>query len=612
MLQNYSLKTVHEILLIDENKKATQGLKDLLRQNKTVRLLHHSNLTDGLLALSEHKAVTAIFLAAPAEKLQRYVAHIRKQFANTTLIVLTDVENTSEVNAIQHLIQDHILVANLEKATLDRVLRFAQERNRLIRQMDEGRHELRTPITAINGLCDLLLESEKDPERRTYLRSIRESSDLLLAVSKTLHPDAKTILESQPQVFDLEETLGNLMHIMRTNMEEQRVHLYHRILPEVPTHLEGDPVLLKQILINVLGNAIKFTGEGEVKLLVDTVPTEPEDDRIWLRFTVTDTGVGIPEEIQELIFQTYHRADNDIPGNGLGLAIVRRLVEEQGGTIQVRSKLGIGSTFDIQLPFRESVASVKKKLTLRPIKSNPIDLLLVEDHAINQLVTRHILEKELRHVRVTTASNGREALQILQQQTFQIVLLDLQMPVLDGYETIRRLRQTDNAMPVLAMTAHDDFGSDARFTEWGFTDYILKPFEPKELVQKIACYVKTESMSPNVYAHIDLSYLDLMADGDSQLRRLMLELLTKEMPSDFEKYQPLYEKRDWKELHRISHKMKTTLSFVGNEKLTRLNARIERIVKTRTDLGKLPDLLQQVQELYPKALEEVREELAEE
>ena len=118
-------------------------------------------------------------------------------------------------------------------------------------------------------------------------------------------------------------------------------------------------------------------------------------------------------------------------------------------------------------------------------------------------------------------------------------------------------------------------------------------------------------MSPKVYAHIDLSYLDLMADGDAKLRRIMLKLLSEELPADFKKYHPLYEKRDWKELHRISHRMKTTLSFVGNEELTRLNARIEKIVKTRTDLGQLPDLLEKIQKVYTKALEEIKEELAE-
>ncbi len=615
MLQNYSVKTVHEILYIDENEAASEGIVHLLRQEHSVRLSYHTTLTEGLLALSERKNVTAVFLAVAENELQRYVLHFRQRFPSTTLIVVADAASTAAVKAVWSKVQDCILTPELNPHTLRRILRFAQERNRLIRQMDEGRHELRTPITAINGLCALLLEKEKDPQGRIWLCSIRESSNLLLAVSNTLRADAKTTAIPQRQFFHLHETVGSLMEIMRANMENEQVQLLHHIMEEVPEQLTGDPTLLKQILINVLGNAIKFTAEGRVKLLVDTAVAEKDDDRLWLQFTVTDTGVGIPEEIQEMIFQTYHRADEDIPGNGLGLAIVRRLVEEQGGRVRVRSKLGIGSTFDIQLPFSENIASTEKKRILRPLKSNPIDLLLVEDHAINQLATQHLLEKEWQQLRVTTASNGREALAILQKHTFHIVLLDMQMPVMDGYELIKHLRQADHAawtnLPVLAMTAHDDFGNTDYFARLGFTDYILKPFEPDELVHKIARYVKTESMSPKVYAYIDLSYLDLMADGDAKLRRIMLKLLSEELPTDFKKYQPLYKKRNWKELHRISHRMKTTLSFVGNEELTRLNARIEKIVKTHTNLEQLPNLLEKVQQVYPKALEEIKEELAE-
>jgi len=360
MLQNYSVKTVHEILYIDENKEASEGMVHLLHQEPSVRLSYHTTLTEGLLVLSERKDMTAVFLAAPAANLQRYVTHFRKQFPTTTLIVVAE-DSTTSVKTVWTDVQDCILTADFDARTLRRILRFAQERNRLIRQMDEGRHELRTPITAINGLCELLLESEKDPQRRNWLQSIRESSDLLLAVSKTLQADAKTTAAPQQQSFNLHQTVDSLMEIMRTNMEGDRVQLQHHIMEEVPEQLAGDPVFLKQILINALGNAIKFTAEGRVKLLVDMADAESEEDRLWLRFTVTDTGVGIPEEIQEMIFHTYHRADEDIPGNGLGLAIVRRLVEEQGGTIRVRSKLGIGSTFDIQLPFQKKKASAEKK-----------------------------------------------------------------------------------------------------------------------------------------------------------------------------------------------------------------------------------------------------------
>jgi len=615
ILQNYSVKTVHEILYIDENQEVSRGVIELLRQAPKLRLLYQTTLTEGLLALSENQSLTAVFLAAPEPELMRYVTHFRERFPNTNLIVLTQEQSTASDEALEPYVQDCIHVSDFDAQTFQRVLRFAQERNRLIRQLDEGRHELRTPITAIHGLSELLLETEEDPRRRTWLRSIRESSDLLLAVSKTLRADAKTTEPAPTQSFDLHETVENLIEIMRTNMEEQTVELQYHIMDEVPRQVMGEPVFLKQILINVLGNAIKFTAEGRVRLLVDEAAAKSEDDRLWLRFIITDTGVGIPEEIQEMIFQTYHRADEDIPGNGLGLAIVRRLVEEQGGTIRVRSKLGIGSTFDIHLPFDLHTPFLEKKSLLSSEKSNPIDLLLVENHAISQLVTRHILEKEFPEVRITTTSEESEALKFLQKQSFHLVLLDSPGPAWDGHELIEHLRQADDParknLPVLAMIAPNDVSDQTAWAKMGFTDYILKPFEPDELVQKIARYVKTESMTPNVYAHIDLSYLDLMADGDVQLRRLMLQLLTRELPTDFEKYQSLYEKRDWKELHRISHKMKTTLSFVGNATLTQHNAHIERIVKTRTDLGKLPDLLEQIQQIYPKVLDEIKDELAE-
>ena len=360
-------------------------------------------------------------------------------------------------------------------------------------------HEMRTPMNAILGMSNLLAKADLAEEPRELVASIKQSGEILLGIVNDILEistiqNGKVIFESKP--FRLRELLKNLVQVMRYKAQEKALRFEVVLDEEIPEVLVGDPLRLNQILYNLVGNAIKFTDRGFVKIygkkLYDI------GDSVQLKFIVEDTGIGIPADKVEAVFESFTRVrtkERLYEGTGLGLAIVKNLVEQQGGKAGATSKLGEGSKFYFDLIFERGEAT--EEATTAPAvpafdPATPFRLLLVEDHKMNQLVARKTLQKQFSNISITVVNHGQEAIDLLAEAEFDIVLMDIQMPILDGYETtalLRKMRPSVAQLPVLAMTAHANVAKDKKYLDHQMNDYVLKPFEPADLFAKIGKYV---------------------------------------------------------------------------------------------------------------------------
>lgn len=362
-------------------------------------------------------------------------------------------------------------------------------------------HEIRTPLNAIVGISNLLVKSDVLPEREAeYSKVIHLNSNYLLTLVNdildlTKIDSGKVILEKEN--FNLHENLERLFHsFLNSDRVSKQVQLEFIVSENLPEFVCGDSTRLDQILVNLMSNAIKFTEEGKVTL---SAKVESENEKsVAITFCVKDTGVGIPKDKQELIFEAFVQASDSTTrvfgGTGLGLGIVKKLIALFGSEIQLKSTPGAGSEFYFTIQFPKTFQSLSdNNIHESGINDNntlnDLKVLLVEDNPFNQMVAVDTLKEWNASVQVDTAENGKIALEKLRSHTYDLVLMDLLMPELDGYETtlaIRREEQAwDKTIPVIAMTAHGSAPELERCFQCGMNDFIVKPFDPEKLYQKI-------------------------------------------------------------------------------------------------------------------------------
>ena len=373
-------------------------------------------------------------------------------------------------------------------------------------------HEIRTPLNAVIGITDLLLDGDLGQVHRDYLEIIRDSGESLMVVINDILDFSKIEagrLELESKSFHLPDVIRNATKAFVLRAQEKELRLACDISPLVPAWVRGDPVRLRQVLTNLIGNAIKFTDRGEIVVGVKAI-TETACGTELL-FQVRDTGIGIPSAKQEHIFKAFVQADASTTrrfgGTGLGLAICTRLVRAMGGQLQVRSRVGEGSEFFFQLPFadceppddsRYAIPAFQRRESdegAAPAESTPsvngakrpLKILLAEDSRMNQVLAIGILQRE-GHL-VTVANDGREAVEVFQANPFDIILMDVQMPELDGLQATAAIRDIEmtrgGRIPILAMTAHALTGDRERCLEAGMDGYLSKPIRLKELVQAV-------------------------------------------------------------------------------------------------------------------------------
>ncbi|WP_372793683.1 PAS domain S-box protein [Lutibacter sp.] len=486
-------------------------------------------------------------------------------------------------------------------------------------------HEIRTPMNAIIGFTKVVLKTALTAKQKEYLKAIKISGDALIVLINDILDLAKVdagkmTFEQIP--FKMSLSISAMLHLFETKIREKNLKLVKEYDDRIPGVLVGDPVRLHQIIMNLVSNAVKFTTKG--KITVGAKLLSEDDKEVTVEFFVSDTGIGIPENKIESIFENFQQASSGTSrlygGTGLGLAIVKQLIEPQGGSIRVTSKVNEGSTFFFILSFLKTKAEVETESQFMELDTDikNTKVLVVEDIPLNQLLMRTILDDF--GFECDIAGNGKIAIEKMETKIYDLILMDLQMPEMNGFEATEYIRnKMKSKVPIIALTADVTTVDLAKCKAVGMNDYIAKPVDDRLLYSKMVGFLKKSSVTiePDVrelakIVKIKCTNLNYLNERTKSNRVLMMEMISLYLeqtpPLIGTMKQSLFDK-DWKLLQATVHKMIPSFSIMGisadYEKMAR---EIQEYASTQQQTNNISEMVLKLEEICMQACSELEED----
>jgi len=511
-------------------------------------------------------------------------------------------------------------------------------------------HEIRTPMNGILGIASLLNKTRLDVQQRNYLQLIQESANNLLVIVNDILDLEKIVagklqLESIP--FKIVDKIATTIQSFIYRAEEKELGLVFQNSIPGDLVVKGDPYRLSQVLNNILSNALKFTNEGHINIV--TGIAERDEEAVVIEITISDTGIGISKERLRTIFEPFEQADVTISrkygGTGLGLAICKNLVEMQKGELLVKSDEGKGSTFIIRVPYHISEEVMQENEIRQDTDYKSLGhrkILVAEDVELNQYLARHILESW--DFEVVIVNNGLEAIHTLEKDVFDCILMDVQMPEMDGIEATQHIRRLPDPLkaniPIIALTANALKGDSEKYLAAGMSDYLAKPFDEERLFQVIyrnLAYYKTPvgtvlaaagavplesstaeipfknnnstSMTPVNSRLYDLSMVQSVSGGDEGFIKKMVALFIETVPQNVLELKKALNEENWDQVGKTAHKLKSTIDSMGIKSLRQEIRSVEMNAKQKESLQELPTLIGTIDSVIKECIIQLQTEV---
>jgi PAS domain S-box-containing protein len=517
-------------------------------------------------------------------------------------------------------------IAEDAKAKAEKATRIAEDAVKAKQQfLSNMSHEIRTPMNAIIGFTKVMLKTELSIKQKEYLNAIQLSGDSLIVLINDILDLAKVdagkmVFEQIP--FKLSLSLSAILHLFETKIQEKNLELIKKYDSNIPHVVVGDPVRLHQIILNLMSNAVKFTNKGAITVGIDI--QNEDSEKITIEFSVADTGIGISENKVDKIFENFQQASSGTSrlygGTGLGLAIVKHLVESQGGSISVESKINEGSTFRFILSFQKTTSEAVAEIEMLDLDEeiNRIKVLVVEDIALNQLLMKTLLddfgfERDI-------AANGKIAIEKLKTKSYDIILMDLQMPEMNGFEATDYIRNKLNSkIPIIALTADVTTVDLEKCKAVGMNDYIAKPVDERLLYSKIVGLVKKtikidtfnqkeESFGINQKINCtNLDYLNQRTKSNPILMMEMISLYLEQTPPLVNEMKSSFKSKDWKALYVAVHKLIPSFAIMGiSTDFENMAKKLQEYASSQQLLEGIPDLVMQLDNVCTQACVELK------